>query len=79
MYILFCCLWPVLEEKKKFNTGWFSQNAPVSSTNKTNSPNLSEMLLKVSLSFITLTQNKKRVVHPKLDIYVLVIRATSQR
>jgi hypothetical protein len=54
---------------------WFSQNTPVSSTNKTNSPNLTEMLLKVSLNFITLTQNKKRVVHPKLDIYVLVIRA----
>jgi hypothetical protein len=35
---------------------WFSPGTPVSSTNKTDCHNIAEILLKVALSTITLTQ-----------------------
>jgi hypothetical protein len=36
---------------------WFSQGTPVSSTNKTDRHDLTEILLKVALNTITLTEN----------------------
>jgi hypothetical protein len=38
---------------------WFSSGAPVSSTNKTDCHDITEILLKVALNTITLTPNNK--------------------
>jgi hypothetical protein len=40
---------------------WFSEGTPVSSTNKTDSHNITEILLKVALNTITLTLVIKRI------------------
>jgi hypothetical protein len=41
---------------------WFSPGTPVSSTNKSDSHNITEILMKVTLNTITLTLNYNMVV-----------------
>jgi hypothetical protein len=43
--------------------GQFSSGTPVASINKTNRHDITEILLKVALNTITLTQNKYKPVH----------------
>jgi hypothetical protein len=46
---------------------WFSLGTPVSSTNKTDRHPITEILLKVALNTITLTNEKLLLCHDKED------------
>jgi hypothetical protein len=47
---------------------WFSPGTPVSSTNNTDRHDIAEILLKVTLNTITLTQNQKELIVKKDQI-----------
>jgi hypothetical protein len=46
-----------------------SPGIPVSSTNKTDHHDITEILLKVALSTITLTQNRKKITNDMHGLY----------
>jgi hypothetical protein len=51
---------------------WFSPGIPVSSTNKTNCHDITEILLKVVLNTITLTPYRIKTTKPDIYIYIYI-------
>jgi hypothetical protein len=56
---------------------WFSPGTPVSSTNKSDSHCITEILLKVALSIITLTLNTNNVLPSYTGVKLIVVTAVT--
>ena len=54
---------------------WFSPGAPVSSTNKTDLQDITEILSKVAFNTIPLTHMYTSQSHPKCDLYIIYVNS----